>query len=59
MQHICFFSGDIPKLRRFLKQQQVDVIVDVDIVLDVLTLPAAVGLAVRTISWSHFAYQFE
>ncbi len=49
----------IPRLRRFLKQQRVDVIVDADIVLDVLTLPAAAGLAVRTVSWSHFAFQFE
>lgn len=49
----------IPKLRRFLKRQQVDVIVDVDIVLDVLTLPAAAGLKVHTISWSHFAFQYE
>ncbi len=49
----------LPKLRRFLKAQRVDVVVDIDIVLDALTLPAAAGLPVRIISWEHFAFQFE
>ena len=49
----------LPKLRRFLKTRQVDVAVDIDIVLDALTLPAAAGLGVRVISWEHFAFQFE
>lgn len=46
----------LPKLRHFLKEQKVDVIVDIDIVLDVLSIPAARRLPVRVISWEHFNY---
>lgn len=50
----------IPKLRRFLKEQQVDVIIDVDIVLDIVSLPAVWGsLPTKVISWEHFNFQYE
>ena len=49
----------LPKLRRFLKDQDVDVIVDIDIVLDSLSVPASAGLKARVVSWEHFNYQFE
>lgn len=50
----------IPKLRRFLKEQQVDVIIDIDIVLDILSLLAVkAGLRTRVISWEHSNYQYE
>ena len=49
----------IPKLRRFLKERDVDVIIDVDIVLDCLAIPAAKGQKTKVISWEHFNYQFE
>lgn len=49
----------IPILRRFLKQQEIDVIIDIDIVLDVLSIPAARGLGVKIISWEHFNYEYE
>ena len=49
----------IPRLRRFLKSQAVDVIIDIDIVLDCLSIPAARGRKTRVISWEHFNYQFE
>ena len=49
----------IPRLRRFFKAQDVDVIIDVDIVLDCLSIPAAKGLKTKVISWEHFNYQFE
>lgn len=49
----------VPKLRKFLKSQDVDIIIDVDIVLDCLSVPAAMGLKTRVISWEHFNYQFE
>ena len=49
----------IPKLRRFLDEQDVDVIIDVDIVLDSLSIPAAKGRKTKVISWEHFNYQFE
>ena len=49
----------LPKLRRFLKGRHVDVIIDVDIVLDCLSIPASTGLNTRVVSWEHFNYQFE
>lgn len=49
----------IPKVRRFLKEQQVDVVVDIDIVLDSLSVPAARGLGVKVVSWEHFNYGYE
>lgn len=49
----------LPKLRKFLKSQDVDVIIDVDVVLDSLSVPASAGLKTRVISWEHFNYQFE
>lgn len=49
----------VPKLRKFLKGQDVDVIIDIDIVLDCLSIPASMGLKTKVISWEHFNYQFE
>ena len=34
----------IGKLRKFLKEKQIDIIIDIDIVLDVLSIPASRGL---------------
>ncbi len=49
----------IPKIRRFLKEQKIDIIVDIDIVLDCLTIPAAYGLITKVVSWEHFNCLFE
>ena len=49
----------IPKLRKFLKERDVDVIIDIDVVLDCLSIPAAKGLKTKVISWEHFNCQFE
>ncbi len=49
----------IPKLRRFLRENRIDLLIDIDIVLDVLSIPAAKGLPVKVISWEHFNYFFE
>jgi glycosyltransferase involved in cell wall biosynthesis len=53
------YLGIIPKLRRFLKQKKIDIIIDIDIVLDVLSIPAAHGLKTKIISWEHFNYDYE
>ncbi len=50
----------VPKLYRFLKDQKVDVVIDIDIVLDILSLLAVrAGLRTKIISWEHFNYMFE
>jgi glycosyltransferase involved in cell wall biosynthesis len=49
----------IPKVRKFLKENQIDLIIDIDIVLDVLSVPAAAGLKTRVLSWEHSNCAFE
>ncbi|MCM1191368.1 MAG: glycosyltransferase family 4 protein [Butyrivibrio sp.] len=49
----------IPKLRHFLQERDIDVIVDIDIVLDVLSLPASRGLKTKVVSWEHFNCEYE
>lgn len=49
----------IPRLRRFLKRHKIDVLIDIDIVLDVLSIPAARGLGTKIISWEHFNCEYE
>ena len=49
----------IGKLRTFLKEKKIDIIVDIDIVLDVLSIPAAKSLGTKVISWEHFNADYE
>ena len=49
----------IGKLRKFLKDQKIDIIIDIDIVLDVLSIPATRGLKTKVVSWEHFNCEFE
>ena len=49
----------IGKLRRFLKDRQIDIIIDIDIVLDVLSLPASRRMKTKVVSWEHFNCEFE
>lgn len=49
----------IGKLRRFLREKRIDIIIDIDIVLDVLSLPAAKHLCTKVVSWEHFNAEFE
>lgn len=49
----------VPALRHFLRKQRIDIIIDIDIVLDVLSIPASRGLPVKVISWEHFNYHYE
>ena len=49
----------LSKLRRFLREQRVDILVDIDIVLDILSLPVRRETGVKVVSWGHFSYYFE
>lgn len=49
----------IPKLRRFLREYNIDLIIDIDIVLDVLSIPAVMGKKTRVLSWEHFNCDYE
>lgn len=49
----------IGRLRKFLKEQEIDIIIDIDIVLDVLSIPAARGLKTKVVAWEHFNCEYE
>lgn len=49
----------IGRLRKFLKDRQIDIIIDIDIVLDVLSIPAAKWMKTKVVSWEHFNCEFE
>lgn len=44
------------KLRRFLKKNNIDVLIDIDSLLSQYSIPAARGLKCKNISWEHFNY---
>ena len=49
----------IRKVYRFLLEHKIDVIIDVDIVLDVLSIPATRHLDTKVLSWEHFNMDYE
>ena len=49
----------IGKLRKFLKEKKIDIIIDIDIVLDVLTIPVTRQMKTKVVSWEHFTVDFE
>lgn len=49
----------VRKLRRFIREQGVDVLIDIDIVLDILSLLAARGMNTKIISWEHSNCDYE
>lgn len=44
------------KLRNFLKMNNINIIIDVDIILTLFTFIATIGLKIKLISWEHFNY---
>ncbi|KAB7688527.1 glycosyltransferase [Plesiomonas shigelloides] len=49
----------IVKLRRYLKQHKIDILIDVESMLALYALPAVIGLNVRHICWEHFNYNVD
>ena len=49
----------IPKIRRFFNEQEIDIVIDIDIVLDVLSIPAAWRLKTKILSWEHSNCYYE
>lgn len=47
-----------PLLISYLKEQHVDILVDIDNVLDILSIPAARICGIKVISWDNFSYDF-
>lgn len=49
----------LPKLRKYLKEHSIDIIIDIDIVLDSLSIPSAKKTGTKVITWEHFNCNFE
>lgn len=48
----------VPRLRRFLKEQNIDLLIDIDTILDLLSIPATTSLRTKLIAWDHFNYYY-
>ena len=48
----------VPRLRRFLKEQEIDILIDIDTILDLLSIPATTSLRTKLIAWDHFNYYY-
>lgn len=49
----------IGKLRRYLQQHHIDILIDVESMLALYALPAVLGLNIRHICWEHFNYSVD
>ena len=49
----------IGRLRKLVKEKRIDIIIDIDIVLDVISIPATRGLNTKVVSWEHFNCEYE
>jgi glycosyltransferase involved in cell wall biosynthesis len=50
------YLAAIKKLRAFLKSNAVDVIIDVDVILSVISIPACWRTATKVVAWEHYNY---
>lgn len=51
------YHSALIKLRRYIKSRDFDIVVNADSILALYTVPACIGLSVRTICWEHFNYR--
>ncbi|MFQ2751558.1 glycosyltransferase family 4 protein [Aeromonas caviae] len=49
----------ILKLRSYLKENNIDVLIDVESMLSLYTVPAVMGLNIRHICWEHFNFNVD
>lgn len=48
--------GYISKTRKFVKEHSVDILIDIDGILDMYSIPALIGTKTKLISWEQFNY---
>jgi glycosyltransferase involved in cell wall biosynthesis len=46
----------VKRLRRFLKENEVDVVIDIDVILSAISLPATVFTKTKVVSWEAYNY---
>jgi glycosyltransferase involved in cell wall biosynthesis len=50
------YFAAIKKLRTFLKREAIDVIIDVDVILSAISIPASWRTTTKVIAWEHYNY---
>ena len=53
---IQHYFDTVKQLRGLVKKHHIDVLIDIDGILDMYTLPLKRGTGVKVISWEHFNY---
>ena len=53
---VYHFFGYIRRLRKFLKKNNADVLIDIDGILDMYSIPAKKGLDIKLVSWEQFGF---
>lgn len=51
------FLGCVYKIRSFVYRENIDVLIDVDSILTVFSVPALIGLNIKHICWEHFNFE--
>ena len=53
------FLGAVWRIRRFVTQNQIDILVVVDSISCIFTIPALFGLNIKHVCWEHFNFNFN
>lgn len=51
------FLGCVYKIRSFVYRENIDVLIDVDSILTVFSVPALIGMEIKHICWEHFNFE--
>lgn len=50
------YISTVRKIRKFMKNYDIDILIDIDIILDIFSIPATRFIKTKVISWEHFNY---
>lgn len=50
------FFSIVHKIRSYIVKEKIDVLVDIDTIMDMFSVPAVIGLKTKLISWEHFNF---
>ena len=54
IHHTINYILNIPKIRKYMKRNNIDIVIDVDLISDIVVIPAILGLKTKLISWENF-----
>lgn len=50
------FFSIVHRLRAYIKKNSIDVLIDIDTIMDMFSVPALIGLKTKLIAWEHFNF---